>query len=90
MPRLAMKLYVIFDVIAETLVGSVMLAPNDGAASRAFARAVLDPQQLGANPKDYRLLFVGEISDFGDVTGADPSIVVTGAEVLERAKGEQS
>lgn len=90
MPRSSSKMYVIFDSVAECLVGSVMLAPNDQAASRAFAVAVLNPQSsVGENPGDFRLLRLGEVSDFGDITAEDPTIVVLGSEVMERAKGGQ-
>lgn len=90
MPRVALKMYAIFDTVAEVLVGSVMLANNDATATRAFAAAVLNPQQaIGQNPRDFRLLRLGEVSDFGDVTPEDPTIVVLGSEILERAKEGQ-
>lgn len=90
MPRKALRMYVIFDTVAETLVGSIMLAPNDLAASRAFAGACLNTQgPIAENPSDYRLLRVGEVSDFGDVSPEDPTIVILGSEVAERAKGGQ-
>lgn len=86
MPRSNLKLYVVYDVIAEIVSGPVMPAINDLSAQRAFAQAVLDPQSLGKNPEDYRLLRIGEIGDFGDVTPEDPTVVVTGAEVVATFK----
>lgn len=88
MPRLSMRCYAVFDTVAEVLVGSVMLAHNDAAASRAFSAGVLNPQaQLGNSPEDFRLLLLGEITDFGVITPFDPSVVITGREVIERARG---
>lgn len=82
--RGAKRLYVVFDAVAETVVGSVMIAPNDLAAKRAFTEAI----QKGGFPvaEDYRLLGIGEVTDYGDVTPFDPATIVTGAEVVQTLK----
>lgn len=82
MPRKDHSLYTIFDTVAEMVRGPVILGINDLAATRAFAQGILEGD-LKVNAEDYRLLRIGTISDFGEITPEDPATIVTGAEVLE-------
>lgn len=94
-----MKLiYVLFDVVAQAVVSSLFVYPNDAAAIRAFGDALQDPQSsFSRHPRDFELRCCGIMQDSGAVSGVDaqiPRTVMTGeqwmaAQPKPGASGEQ-
>lgn len=80
-------LYVLLDVLAETVTGQVLSFPSDAAATRFFADVLSDPKTLpGAHPDHFNLYRVGELND---ATGAlkalkVPTLVESGSSVKLR------
>jgi hypothetical protein len=80
------RLYMVYDLIACTVIGTPILERADAAAMRAFNDALAHPESLlGQHPKDFNLLYVGSISEDGlilPVLGDSPQIIATGASWL--------
>ncbi|AYP28825.1 MAG: hypothetical protein [Microviridae sp.] len=85
MPRVNQRLFLVWDSEAETIVGSVMVAVNEVVAKRAFV-AGIEKNREEPFAEASRLLLVGEITDYGEITPCTPAIVITGAEVLQTLK----
>lgn len=85
MPRTPHKLYQVFDTVAEVVLGPIMVALNDQVASRDFARWIMSGE-LKMAPEDFRLLRLGTMDDFGSITPEEPTVVITGAQVLATLK----
>lgn len=61
-----MKIYAIYDTVAEEIVGRVFGAAADAAAVRLFTDLLSDKQTAqGTHPTDYNLLRVAEITNGG-------------------------
>lgn len=56
-----MRLYAVYDTVAETVLGGIQMAPTDGVAVRAFSDAIVSDEQLKQHPGDYCLLFLGDL-----------------------------
>lgn len=80
-------LYVLLDVLAETVTGQVLSFPSDAAAVRFFADVLADTKTLpGAHPDHFNLYRVGQMND---ATGAIkalkvPTLVESGSAVKLR------
>ncbi|AYP28713.1 MAG: DNA binding protein [Microviridae sp.] len=85
MARVNQRLFLVWDSEAETIQGSVMVAVNEVVAKRAFVAAI-EGEKAFPFPEAMRLLLVGEITDYGEITPFNPSIVVTGSEVVQTLK----
>lgn len=63
------KIYAIFDTVAQMIVGQLLLCKADAQAVRAFADAVNDkaPQNMiHSHPDDYQLLCLGTLMENTD------------------------
>ncbi|WNK14975.1 MAG: nonstructural protein [Microvirus sp.] len=80
------QLYTVYDVVAATIVGSIIQESLDAPAIRAFHDALKAPQSLLAqHPADYQLLLVGLIGYDGEITPAvPPKVIATGAAWAEQ------
>jgi hypothetical protein len=80
------RLYMVYDVIACTIIGTPILERADAAAMRAFNDALANPESLlGQHPKDFNLLYLGSISADGALypaPGDSGQIIATGASWL--------
>lgn len=89
------KLYQIYDLVAQTVIGPIINANNAAPAIRHFHDILKDETSLlHAHPQDYNLLELGrQYSEGGTIAANDPPITIaTGASWLEQAmrKGETS
>lgn len=76
------RIYAVFDRVAETAVGGLMLFPGDPSAVRTFLDLVADPKtQVGQHPRDYDLICVGtyDMQRCAVVGHEQPVTVLTGA-----------
>lgn len=77
-----LKMFQIYDNVAMTVVGMIMLSTRAEAIIRTFTEELSKGQesQIGKYPEDYSLLELGEQDqDTGEITPyADPKIVYTG------------
>lgn len=55
-----MRLYAVYDLVAETTIGPIQQAPTDGVAARAFTDALRSDELLSRHPSDYVLVFLAE------------------------------
>lgn len=75
------QLYMVYDLVAETVLGGIIQETADAPAIRAFHDALGASESLLAqHPKDFNLLLIGSITSDGTViTPNQPTIVATGA-----------
>lgn len=72
-------MYLIYDIVAESFIGTVILEKHPAPACRLFAQLLGDKNtQLFAHPKDYNLIHVGYIADSGAITPIVIQTVMTG------------
>lgn len=63
------NIYTVYDIVAETIVGPLVLVPSDAAAIRHFSDTASDPKTtVGMHPKDYILITCGNIDSEGNIT----------------------
>lgn len=63
------KLFAVYDTVAATIIGGIMLQPHDGPAIRIFRDALSQADgPLAKHPDDYQLLRLGDIDDDGMIT----------------------
>ncbi|WNK13261.1 MAG: nonstructural protein [Microvirus sp.] len=75
------RLYMVYDLIASTVLPTVILESADAPAMRSFNDALANSQSLlGQHPADFNLLCIGEVTDQGILlpTG-DLPVIATGA-----------
>ncbi|WNK13787.1 MAG: nonstructural protein [Microvirus sp.] len=74
------RLYMVYDLVANTVLGGIMLENADAPAMRAFNDALGNKESLlGQHPKDFNLLYLGEIAEDGTIHDCGPDIIATGA-----------
>lgn len=80
------SLYIVWDIIARTIVGNVMHFHHDAPVIREFTEALANPQSLGRRPGDYELRWIGEfdqsagaLTQFLDPSATEPRVVLTGS-----------
>jgi len=76
------RLYMVYDIIAGTVLPSVIVENADAPAMRAFNDALNNPQSLlGQHPADFKLLFIGETNETGLIVPQldCPATIATGA-----------
>lgn len=74
------SLYVIFDTVAESFIGQVIIDRHPAPVCRMFHQLLGDPKtQLHAHPADYNVLHIGYLEDTGRLWPIDPTIIATGA-----------
>lgn len=72
-------MYVIYDRVAESFIGTIILEKHPAPACRLFSQLLGDKNtQLYTHPKDYDLLHVGYIGDSGAITPIVAQTVMTG------------
>ncbi|WNK13867.1 MAG: nonstructural protein [Microvirus sp.] len=74
------KLYIVYDKVAETIVGNIIQCPNDAPAIRLFHDALKGETQLSLHPADYELVLIGSILETGFMEATIPTSVATGAQ----------
>lgn len=74
------KLYQVYDIKAECIIGPLMVERRDAPAIRSFTDALKDPQSLGRHPDDYQLRYLADMNDAGFIVvpAGCPSVVMTG------------
>lgn len=73
------QLYVVYDKVADTIIGGIVQENNDAPAMRAFSDALGTPDSiLAKHPEDYALLHIGEIRPSGEIIPCDPQTIITG------------
>lgn len=74
------RLYQVYDIVAETVIGGIVQESNDAPAIRAFTDALRNKDSLLAqHPEDYQLLALGELFSSGQIVPLDkPEIILTG------------
>lgn len=76
----ARSLYAIYDKVAETFIGQIIIDRHPAPVCRMFHSLLGDKQtQLASHPADYNLLHVGYIEDSGRLWPVDPVVVATGS-----------
>jgi len=74
------RLYMVYDLVASTVLGGIMLETADAPAMRAFNDALGNKESLlGQHPRDFNLLYLGDIDDAGQLHPIAPEIIATGA-----------
>lgn len=73
------NVYVVYDIVAASIVGGLILAAHDAVAVRTFSDALSDPQGIGRHPEDFELRCVGNVEGDGTLWSEDPArVVMTG------------
>lgn len=74
------RLYVIYDLVAESMVGQLLMFAADAAAVRFFGDVCVDPQTMVArHVEDHELRFVGVVDEeSGAVSSAPVAVVLSG------------
>lgn len=80
-----MKLYTVFDLVAQARTGAVVAANADAPVLRMFHDALAQPSSpWAAHPADYNVLAIATIADSGLVVGLpQPEVIATGAAWVE-------
>ncbi|WNK13937.1 MAG: nonstructural protein [Microvirus sp.] len=77
------NLYMVYDTVAQCVVGGIIQEPNDAPAIRAFHDALGDKNSfLASHPADYNMMRIGYINSQGIITTEEntlPSTVAHGA-----------
>ena len=67
MPRL--RLFQTYDLVAQSIIGPIIITANEGAALRIFTDSLKNPDSLGKHPEDYQMREIGKIDpDTGELT----------------------
>lgn len=76
-------LYMVYDLLAYCVIGQVVQAATDAAATRDFHEALANKEStLSRHPADYNLIFLGVLSETGQIDtedGVGQRIVAQGA-----------
>lgn len=74
------QLYIIYDTVAMTTLGGILLAHREQQAIRTFSELLNNKDTApGQYPSDFTLLHVGEMNtDTGELTGTEPKLTYTG------------
>lgn len=73
------SLFIIYDLVAQNLIGQVVLERHPAPVIRLFHQLLADKNtQLAAHPKDYNVVHIGFIDDDGQLTPIAPLTVATG------------
>lgn len=83
------NLYAVRDIVAQTLIGGIIMEPADPPAIRAFYDALRTKGSLLAeHPGDFNLLHLGNIDlDTGTIFYTNVTVVATGTGWLEGQQG---
>lgn len=76
-------IYAIYDTAAESIVGTLMMFPNNTAAIRTFGDVASDPQTMvSRHIQDHQLVKLGTVDDetgrLTPIAGEDMEIVMEG------------
>lgn len=81
------RLYTLYDLVSESVIGGIIQEVNDMAAARTFYDALkASDSPLAQHPQDYNLLYVGTLHEDGvimDAESAPRPVVATGASWVE-------
>lgn len=71
------KIYAIYDIIAEAIVGQLLMARHDAAAIRIFGdiAAAKEPNVINQHVGDFRLITLGAILEHGQEPGYELHLV---------------
>lgn len=73
-------IYGVFDRVAGSVTGGLMLFAADAVAVRTFGDICRDPNTMMArHPNDYDLVRLGILADNGEIGGVEFTTVITGA-----------
>lgn len=81
-----MRLYAVRDLVAECLIGAIIMEREEAPAIRGFRDAVLDGEStIGRHPRDYELLYLGDINDSSGKLAplTEALVTVTGSQILD-------
>lgn len=74
------RIYAIYDLVANIIVGSLVLDHSDASVIRLFHDLCQDTNTaVGRHPKDYELRYVGQLANDGQLLPVTPQVVATGA-----------
>lgn len=61
------RIYALYDIVAQAIVGQLMIMKHDAAAIRIFADAMTakEPNMINQHPEDFRLITLGSILEHG-------------------------
>lgn len=90
------RIYALYDLVAESIVGQMFTMKSDGPAVRAFQDTLLNPEHtISKYKKDYVLICFGTIEKDVLVPFPTPQVVITGEAIealqvatANRAAGE--
>lgn len=83
------SIYAIFDLVAETFIGQLIIDRHAAPVCRIFHQLLGDKStQLGQHPKDYTLLHLGYVEDHGQLWPITPAVVATGEAWLAATSAE--
>lgn len=75
------KLYTMYDTVAEARTGAIIQCPNDEVARRSFNDA-LTSKDNPVPPKDLNLIYIGTLDSLGNITDNTVSTVARGADII--------
>lgn len=81
---MTVNIYVVYDLVAQSVQGGVHCFPHDAVAIRFF-RDVMDASDTSLNkhPEDYDLLCVGSLNSEGpSLFGGEVRTIMTGASIV--------
>lgn len=74
------RLYIIYDRVAETFVGPIIVDRADAPVVRSFHDVLADPKtSLGQHPGDYDVRCIAQITDVGQVLPLEHTTIATGS-----------
>lgn len=90
------NLYIIFDMLAQAVIGSIMVLPNDAVARRVFQDTLTSGKTpMSDHPSDFVLYCVGSIDlKTGEITGVvggvvDADQIISADAILERLRRDR-
>lgn len=74
-------LYMVYDLLAGCVIGQIVQAATDAAATRDFHEALSNKEStLARHPADYNLIFIGTLGEDGELdTDSNKRTVAQGA-----------
>jgi len=72
-------LFVIFDKVADTFLGHIIIERHPAPACRLFNQLLADKNsQLAQHPADFELVQIGFIEDSGQLLPIEPMVITSG------------
>lgn len=86
----AKKLYILYDLQAESTMGQIIGSTRDAAAVRQFCELLANKETIvGQYPADFNLISIGELDETtGQITSGRPALIYSGKKWVNEQTGK--